>query len=328
MKRLHAIIATIGLAGLLLPGAVSALSFSPPTFDFSANPGDVISDSVRLHNEGTEPVSLRVEAVNFAAKPGDETTGIPEFYPAADVRSGRELAPWMSFINKELTLQPGERGSLFFEIKVPSEAGPGSYFGAAMVTSLAPENDEGVSVIGNTAVLILLKVNGEALEDLKLTSFTAKPGVASSLPVAFEARFENLGTVHERPVGEVRIKDLFGRVAAVVPMNRAEFKSVLPGGARRYPATWSKTELPEDASAWERQVKNFALGPYTAELTVEYGLQKKTLTASTRFWVFPWMAIGAAVGGLALAVLVIAGFLKWYRKRVIAGIEKARQQGS
>jgi uncharacterized protein involved in high-affinity Fe2+ transport len=302
MKRLHAIIATIGLAGLLLPGAVSALSFSPPTFDFS-------------------------EAVNFAAKPGDETSGIPDFYPAAEVRNGRELAPWISFINKDLTLQPGERGSLFFEIKVPADAGPGSYFGAALVTSLAPENEEGVSVIGNTAMLILLKVNGEAVEDLKLTSFTAEPGAASSLPVAFEARFENQGTTHLRPVGEVRIKDVFGRVVAAVPMNRKEFKSVLPGGARRYSAAWAKTELPADASAWERQLKNFALGPYTAELTVEYGLQKKTLTASTRFWVFPWMVVGAALGGLALLAAAVAGFLKWYRKRVIASLEKRTQQG-
>src|SRR5690348_7661946 len=108
MKRFLAIAASVlGLAALLLPGAASALSFSPPTFDFSANPGDVISDAVRLHNEGGAPITLRVEAVNFAATPGDETEGVPDFYPASEVRNGRELAPWISFVNKELTLQPG-----------------------------------------------------------------------------------------------------------------------------------------------------------------------------------------------------------------------------
>jgi len=327
MKRLRTIAASLAIAGLLLPGMASALTFSPPTFDFSANPGDTLNDAVRVHNEGGEPVTLRVEAVNFMSRPGDETTGIPEFYAAAEARNGHELAPWISFINKELTLQPGERGSLFFEIKVPADAGPGSYFGAALVTSVTPEAGQGVSVIGNTAVLILLKVNGDAVEDARLTSFTASPRAASSLPIEFEARVENAGTVHLRPLGEVRIKDMFGKTVAVVPINRMEYKSVLPGGARRFTTRWSRADLPEGASLWERQRRNFAFGPYTAELSMEYGIQKKTMTATARFWVFPWLVIAAALAGLAAALVIILGFLRWYRKRVIASLERQKTQG-
>jgi len=325
MKRLIAIIASVGLAGLLLPGQASALTFMPPTFDFSANPGDTLNDAVRVHNEGSEPVTLRVESVNFTSQPGDETSGVPEFYPADETRNGRELAPWVSFINKEVTLQPGERGSMFFEIKVPADAGPGSYFGAAVVTSVLPKSDQGVSVIGNTAVLILLKVNGDAFEEAALTSFTAAPNFSSSLPATFEARVENAGTVHLRPYGDVRIKDMFGRTVAVVPINRLEYKSVLPGSARRYSAEWARAELPESASLWEKQRKNFALGRYTAELTMEYGLQKKTLTASAGFWVFPWLVILAAVAGLAAALAAIVGFLRWYRKKIIASLERQKE---
>jgi len=327
MKRLSIIIASVGLAGLLLPGQASALTFSPPTFDFSANPGDTINDAVRMHNEGTEAVTLRVEAVNFASKPGDETSGIPEFFPSAEVRGGRELAPWITFINKELTLQPGERGSMFFEIKVPEDAGPGSYFGAAVITSLSPQADQGVSIIGNTAVLIMLKVNGDAVEEATLTSFEAAPKFSSSLPATFEARVENSGTVHLRPLGEVTIRDMFGKAVAVVPVNRLEYKSVLPGSARRFSASWIRQELPEDASLWERQSKNFAFGPYTAELTMEYGQQKKVLTASARFWVFPWLVILAALAVLAAALAAIIGFLRWYRRRIIASLERQKTQG-
>ena len=324
MKRIAAITAAVGLAGLLLPGMASALTFSPPTFDFSANPGDTVNDAVRMHNEGTEPVTLRVEAVNFTSKAGDETTGVPEFYPAEEVRDGRGLAPWLTFINKEITLKPGERGSAFFEIKVPADAGPGSYFGAAVITTVSPQQDQGVSVVGNTAVLILLKVNGDAVEEAKLTAFTVTPKLASSLPTSFEARVENSGTVHLRPFGDVKIKDVFGRTVAVVPINRLEFKSVLPGGARRFSTTWARKQLPEGASLWERQTKNFAFGLYTAELSMEYGLRREVLTATARFWVFPWLALLAGLAALTAAVLAIAGFLTWYRKRIIAQMEKRK----
>lgn len=327
MKRFITLSLAVGLAGLLLPGSASALTFSPPTFDFSANPGDTINDAVRVHNEGDAAVTLRVESVNFASKPGDETSGIPDFYPSAEVRNGRELAPWISFINKEITLQPGERGSVFYEIKVPSDAGPGSYFGAALITSLSPQSDQGVSVVGNTAVLILLKVNGDAVEEARLTSFTASPSFAASLPTTFEARIENAGTVHLRPVGEVTIKDMFGKSVAVVHVNRLEYKSVLPGGARRFSADWFREELSEDASLWERQSKNFAFGPYTAELTMEYGQQGKTMTATARFWVFPWLVIAAGAAALAAIIAAIVGFLRWYRKRIIAQMERQKTQG-
>lgn len=311
MKRLLVIAASIGLAGLLLPGAASALTFSPPTFDFSANPGDAIADAVRLHNEGPEPVTLKVEAVNFTSQPGDETSGVPDFYPAEEIRDGRGLAPWISFINPELTIQPGERGSVFFEIKVPSDAGPGSYFGAAIVTSLAPNAGEGVGVIGNTAILIMLKVNGDAREEARLTAFTAAPKFASDLPIAFEARIENAGTTHLRPYGDIRIRDLFGRVAAVVPINRLEYKSVLPGGARRYQAEWTD---------------GLAIGPYTAELTMEYGLQRRPLTATARIWIVPIVPLAAAALGIAALAAAIRALLRWYRKRIIAQFEESKKR--
>lgn len=310
MKRLSAIIAALALAGALLPGAASALTFTPPTFDFTANPGDSLSDVVRLHNESSEPVTLRAEAVNFSGKEGDETSGTPEFYASDAVRNGRELAPWISFINTELTLQPGERGGIHFDIKVPADAGPGSYFGAVTVTSLAPQAQQGVGVVGTTAVLILLKVNGDVVEEAALTAFTAAPRVAAALPIRFEARVENKGTTHLKPNGDVRIRDAFGKVVAVIPINRLEYKSVLPESARRYSAEWKD---------------GFAFGPYAAELEMKYGVQQRLLKSTARFWVVPVAPLVGAVGGLAALILAITAFLRWYKRRIIAQMEKAEQ---
>lgn len=307
MRRFIAIAIAVSLVGACLPGAASALTFTPPTFDFTADPGGSLSDVVRLHNESSEPVTLRAEAVNFSGKEGDETSGTPDFYPADAVRNGRELASWISFINPQITLQPGERGGIHFDIRVPADAGPGSYFGAVTITSLAPQGGSGVGVVGTTAILILLKVNGDVVEEAALTSFVADPVVAAALPVRFEARIENRGTTHLRPEGFVRVKNAFGKIVAAVPINRAEYKSVLPESARRFATEWKD---------------GFAFGPYVAELEMEYGLQKKPLTASARFWVVPVVPVVGTLASLAALALAFAAFLRWYKRRIIAHMEQ------
>jgi hypothetical protein len=268
---------------------------------------------------------LRAETANFDAKNGDETSGTPEFYASDTVRSGRELGTWINVINKELTLAPGEKGGIYFDIKVPADAGPGSYFGAVIVTSSVPKSAPGVGVVGNTAILILLKVNGDAKEEAGLTSFTTIPRLLANLPAEFEARVENRGTVHLRPFGDIKIKNIFGQIVAVVPINRLEYKSVLPGGARRYAAKWYREKLPGDASILKRQLNNFALGPYTAELSMEYGIRKELLTAKSRFWVFPWLLILAVTSALVILITSIITALRWYRKRVIAQFERSKK---
>lgn len=298
--------------------AASALTLSPPSFDYAVNPGDKVVDALTLHNESLDLLTISVEAQNFSAVPGDETEGIPDLYPASEVRDGRGLGPWLSFPIVKLTLKPGERGVIPFEIAVPSDASPGSHFGAILLTTSAGAGEgAGVGVVSRAAALVLLKVQGDVVEDLALTGFASDRPLYASLPARFEARLENKGTVHARPFGTVVIRDLFGRQSAVLDVNRLEYKSVLPGGARRFAATWTRRELPDGASALERQLKNFAFGRYTAELTMQYGLEGKTLTAATTFWVLPWLAIAAGGLGLILLALLLKLVLGRYRKMII-----------
>lgn len=304
MKRLLAIAAaSLGLAGLVLPGALRAAEFSPPTFDLAADPGGIAVDVIRVRNDGAAPATYRVSAMSFAAQPGDETGGLPDLYPASEERDGRGLGPWISFPRAELTLQPGERGELPFTVSVPADADPGSRFGAAVITESSAEGETGVGVVGSTALLILLRVNGEAVEEARLSSFTAAESKGLGTPVRFEARVENAGTVHLRPFGEVRIRNVFGAVVASVPINRLEYKSVLPGGARRYAAEWDGG--------------TFALGPYTAELSMGYGTGGQELAASARFWTVPWTRLLIAVGAVALFLLAVTRLLRWQTRRIL-----------
>ncbi len=322
MTRLRAAFAAIvASAGLLLPGAASALTFSPPTFDLVAEPGQALRQTLKLRNESAVPITLTASAANFAGKSDDDSRGVPDFYPATEVRDGYGLGPWIAFPKRELTLLAGERADLEFMVTVPSDAGPGSYFGAVVLSTTAGEAAENVGVTGTTAALVLLKVNGNVVESLRLNSFST-PRFSSSLPVRFEANVANEGTVHLRPYGEVTVKNVFGHEVAVLAMNRLEYKSVLPGLARRYGTTWVRKVLNEDASILTRQWQNFAFGPYTAEVKLRYGESDRIITAGTSFWVIPWLTLLILIGGVTALFWGLRFWLKWYADRVIRRHEK------
>lgn len=317
MTRLRAALAALAAsAGLLLPGAASALTFSPPTFDLTAQPGQVLTQTLRLRNDASAPVTLKASTANFAGKADDDALGVPDFYPTEETRDGRGLGPWIAFPKQELTLLAGERAELAFTVTVPKDAGPGSYFGAVILATAAGEAAENVGVTGTAAALVLLRVDGDVIESLRLNSFAA-PSVSTSLPVRFEANVSNEGTVHLRPYGEVTVKNVFGREVAVLAMNRLEYKSVLPGMTRRYATVWQRESLKEGTSLLVRQWQNFAFGPYTAEMKLRYGEEDRIMTATTRFWVVPWLTLLILLGGVIGVFWGLRAWLKWYADRVI-----------
>jgi hypothetical protein len=320
-RRILALAAFVIGTGLFLPGAASALTFSPPTFDLSAQPGQLLTQTLKLRNESSLPVTFAASAASFAGKSGDEASGVPDLYPSNEVRDGHGLGSWISYRTSEFTLLPGERVELPFVITVPKDAGPGSYFGAVILGTKAGATAENVGVTGTAAALVLLKVEGEIVEDLKVSGFSA-PTLSTSLPVRFEALLANNGTVHERPYGEVIVRNVFGREVATLAMNRAEYKSVLPGMSRRYSAVWQRQVLEEGASTLTRQWRNFAFGFYTAEMRLRYGEDGRILSATARFWVIPWLTLLLVIGGGTALLWSLRRLLAWYRDRIIRRHEK------
>lgn len=319
--------ARLFLAALLILPAVfvavrpaGAVAVNPPIFEFRANPGDRIEDVIRVFNDDASSRLVVIpEPVNFMQKAGDEREGIPEFYPAGEVQTGRELAPWLRVETEAAAIAPLVRRNLAFALEIPEDAGPGSYFGGIILRS-ADRGESGVGLVVGTAVLIILRVNGDADEAASLTSFGPVSRVASHLPVRFEARVENAGNVHLQPHGIIRVTDMFGRLAGTAEMNR-ERRSVLPGAARRFETSWGEGAAP-GANPLARQWHGFALGRYTAELELEYGSEGKTFIATTTFWVIPWLALLVLAAGLGLLIFGIRAFLAWHTKRILRRFER------
>lgn len=310
----------LGTLFLVLPA--EAITLNPPIFEFQVSPGDTLEDTIKIFNESEkDKLHLVPEIVNFTHKEGDETTGTPFYYPGEEVKTGYELAPWVSMEDIDFELGPFVRKTVPFSIAVPETASPGSYFGGVIFKSVPQEGEQGVGLSAGTAVMMILRVAGDADESAVLTDFSRDKDGYTHLPVEFTARVANEGNVHLQPTGTVRITDVFGRQAAVVEMN-PELRSVLPGSARRYVANWGNP-VDEDAGELSRQWNQFKFGKFTAELTMAYGTGGQSFTATQTFWAIPWLVITILIGGAVLLLLVIRGLLSWYAKRIIKRFKKS-----
>jgi len=219
-------------------------------------------------------------------------------------------------------------------IRVPEDAQPGSHFGAIQIMAskpdeIAPLEDSGISIERGTSILVFVRVNGDVRDELAVTDFATEPRYAR-LPVDFAIRVKNSGTTHQRPTGNVIIKDMLGRQVASLQINPGpQYRSVLPGSTRRFDVAWIKRRLPEGASEYERQIKNFAFGKYTATMLLNYGTptEQKVITSVTEFWVLPWMALATYAVILIAAVLILAAGVRAYNRSLIRRYEAMKKQG-
>lgn len=174
---------------------------------------------------------------------------------------------------------------------VPTNADPGSHWGALVAITAPVEGGGGAAVQVRTGVILLVRVLGDAKEKLTLDSF-AVPRFAEAPPIAIEARFKNEGTVHEAPAGDIEVRNMFGWLVATSTL---PVRNVLPGAIR-------KIETAVGDGLW--------LGRYTVSLSARYGDGNEELKVTATLWAVPWRTQGWKV---LLAILFIA-FVIWKRR--------------
>ena len=311
------------LGGILLAQEVFALTISPPVMELESNPGQKIDEIIKLFNETDSQIVVYPTLANFKAV-GEE--GQPSFLEPTEI-TDYSLAAWIEIDKGPIQLAEGERKEIPFTIDVPLGAEPGGHYGAIFFGSQPPhlaEERTVIGVAGQIGSLVLLKVAGDIKEEGQLLEFGIKDGEKyfTFLPVDFYWRFENLGTVHLKPQGEILIKNIFGRTSDTVPANWVGAGgNVLPGSVRLFEASWLKTPLVSAPQGFFERLKaekdNFALGRYEGDLVLEYGTGGKIAQASLIFWVFPWHLILVSVLGAALFIYLIIVGIKRYNRWII-----------
>ncbi|MBZ9569793.1 hypothetical protein KJA16_02625 [Patescibacteria group bacterium] len=291
MKGIKPLILIIGIVGgLILANMVFAqargISISPLTFELTANPGDTISNTLKVYNPTEGIIAIKMEVEDF--RPVGE---IGQVMVTPEEEITYSLKRWVKTEPTEFTLEPREQKFVDFIINIPENAEPGGKYGSVLASTAGVIGEEitGVAVGQKIGALLLLTVSGEVIEDLITKEFIA-PSFLEYGPVPFTIRFENTGTVHVRPRGFVTITNWWGKKAADVEFPQL---NVIPGAIRKIETSWQNKWL---------------FGKYTATLVGSYGTSNLPFNPPVlTFWVFPWKV--ALVVLLAL-VLIIAFFIK------------------
>lgn len=313
-------------AGLFLVAQQAhAMTVIPPSIELGGDRGETVTASVTLFNETTsaitiDPSTLKVESMDEEGKPifAAETTEV-------------DFANWIKVGAGPYTILPLKRMDIPIEVAIPANADPGGHYATLAFTQKAETLDVGSSqvTVNNAAgVNLLLRVSGDIRESGSVKSFATKDGKTNynHLPIAFVTKVFNDGNVHFKPTGKVTIRNMLGGTTTVIPFNQTN-GIVLPQSQRKVEVTWEKEPVTGSGflNGFVKEWKNFALGPYTAELALTYGLQNdRTLNATARVFVFPWKVLLVALVVIILLIWLIVVVVRKYNSWII---RKANSKG-
>lgn len=191
---------------------------------------------------------------------------------------------------KKVVLEENEVKSIPVMISIPSDAEPGGRYGAVLVSTVndSSENSQSSALISRIGTLFFVKVLGAVSEAGTLKGFTLKNNLIQfqDEPINFRLLYENSGSVHLNPYGEIRIKNIIGQEVGYLWV---EPWYALPDSLRLREVSWS---LP------------FLFGRYTAIASINRGYGNIVDTAFVSFWILPWKALLVV---FVLVTVVIAG---------------------
>lgn len=288
-----------------IPGA-EGVTLSPPVTEITINKGEKYNGKIKLTNPLDKQIELYTSAMDFLA---EGETGGQKFLPATSENRTFSLASWITISKPVVALTPEEVEEVDYFISVPKDAEPCGHYAVIFFSSQPPElegEQTQIALASQVGGLILANIpgkEGECVPSGVVETFTA-PWLNLKTPVDFLVRIRNLGLVHFKPRGEIKIKNWGGAIIDSFKVNEGN-GNVLPDSARRFEEKW----LAQDFKWWQK------IGRFKAELGLVYGREgeMKSLTDSLVFWIIPWWIF--LILGLILTLVIYLLIRRWQKKR-------------
>ena len=279
-----ALFAGVAILTVLLASNTKAVTISPLNFELNGNPGDTISNVVRIYNDQDFEIGVNMEAQDFTA--AGEAGQV--LIRTAEEAGTFSLSNWVTLTPKTFTVAPRSSQMVEFTVKVPAGGEPGGHYASVLASVSSSPTGGGVGINQKVGALLLLSVSGEVVENLNLVEFNPDSTLTEYGPEKLTARFRNDGTVHLKPRGFVLVKNIFGGEVAKLDLPQL---NVLPQSAR-------VVDIPlKDVGS--------RFGRYEATLAAIYGATNEPLSAVTIYWVIPYKLL-AVYGAIILVLLILA----------------------
>jgi len=271
------------------------ITVSPITDEFTIKPGQVISREILVVNPTGKVATLYPVALDFNT---DNDNGLPVFFPNENVNRGYSLSNWISFDRQFIRIADNEEEKVAVTISAPEDAEPGGHYGAVLFSTKKPELTETgkakIGVVGLVGTLYLASVPGKIVDRLEIDSFSL-PSIAFAPPIASKISFNNSGNIHQKPTGEITVKNWSGNQTTILGINEGK-GNVLPNSRRSFEQSWNFPSLT-------------SFGYYTYTATITYGENLNILTATKKIFVLPYWVI------ILLLVVFMGVFYKITRQK-------------
>ena len=305
------------------------LALSPTFLSLNTDPGETVNAQFKITNNNNFREYLKINVAKFTAS---SDGGSPVI---ADIEEGDEFATWISFSEKEFTVDPREAKTIRVTLNPPEDAALGYYYALVVSrvnTSVADSNQQAV-IAGSPALSVLLNVKSpNAKRELQILDFTTDSMFSEFLPTSFSVVVENTGNIHAVPVGDIFIDWGGKKDIAVLQANKGK-GNVLPQTTRTFTASWEDgfaVRIPkvtddgkavlDDKGKPEYEIKydftkadKFRIGKYTANLLLVYdnGERDVPVEATVSFWVIPVRLILGTIAIILLPALLVFLLMRW-----------------
>lgn len=292
------------LLSFVLPKAMAqlkgeGLTISPPIKELSLKTGESSEQKIRITNPTDKIVEVYPKVMNFKAK-GEG--GEPDFYESTDETAKFSLAKWISFNQSKLALTPEQVIEFKYTISVPEDAEPGGHYGVVFFATEPPKKEGETSQVALGSMigsLVLVKVPGQIVEKAFVEEFDTNKNLYLKNNVDIKTRISNLGNVHFKPKGEIKINGWFGSEEKIA--FNEQNGNVLPDSTRKFENKW--------------EPKSLKVGRYRADLSLTYGESEKSLTAFVTFWIIPWWVFVILAIVLIVIIVIIIVIIKKRRNK-------------
>lgn len=312
LKHLFVALAVVGLWSSPLRAVSSptqGLQISPAVIEINAQPGQTINFQLKLTDISGGALNAHMTVNDFGAK---NETGDPEIILDTAETSQYSMRQWVG-PQPDIKLSSQQTKIFNMVISVPKDAEPGGHYAIIRFTGQQdnPAGGAKVAQAASVGTLILMRVSGNISESLRFIDFYAsKKGQRHnffySAPITFTQRLRNEGSVHEKPTGQVTVKNLFGKTVATFEINPG-LHNVLPGSVRRFDQEWKGKLL---------------VGPYHAETKIKYGPQGTPINSAITIWFVPWKELL-----VLLTVVLLMGIIAWLSFRGYRAVRDERRRG-
>ena len=263
---------------------VRTFTIVPPSIQQTLDPGGIKEGVMKVINDSSEPLIFTASVQDYIV---EDSKGTPKILPPNVLSNKYSASSWIGVSPSTFTIPPHEKQILNYYMQIPRDAAPGGHYAAVIFNPANATGVEGTgaSVETQLGTLFYISINGQINEFSKITRFFANTFQEYG-PVKIQTQIKNLGDLHIKPTGAIKVADSLGRT---IQTEKLSGYNIFPSTARDYENTFGQKIM---------------IGRYKASAEANYGRNNKLpLIATLYFWVFPWKI--ALVGILAIIAIIL-----------------------